>query len=331
MDYLTSAPAAQAHAVTYLHQGLRVAACKLTGSVSHRDQYALRGTGAHHVRDFSDYGYPSTYLCERDELTALFDAMMADAAAAVPDVTVVEIADGVLQRETMLLLEDDYVKQRIHGVVLTAGCALSALRGVEEIERRGHQVVTVSGLITNAPLFVREFDAHRPDVPVASSTDDGAALAATRDGLGERDREPPAASSIRGVGALAPQPLGRLCLGAVGADDVIMHDVLVRADALANPRGGAPAAPVHVDVPDHTVAEALGPPVVGDAVDVEEMTVGRVGLGEVLEDAEPAEGIRPFAELEFGVDIPFVQHKGEYKCSGEEASAIYPHRPYTRS
>ena len=162
-----------------LNQGLRVAACKLTGSVSHRDLYALRGTGAHHVHDFSDYGYPSTYLCERDELTALFDAMMADAAATVPDVTVVEIADGVLQRETMLLLEDDYVKQRIHGVVLTAGCALSALRGVEEIERCGHQVVLVSGLITNAPLFVREFDALRPDVPVASSTDDGAALATT--------------------------------------------------------------------------------------------------------------------------------------------------------
>ncbi len=162
-----------------LNQGLRVAACKLTGSVSHRDQYAMRGTGAHHVRDFSDYGYPSTYLCNRDGLTELFDAMMADAAATVPDVTVVEIADGVLQRETMLLLEDDYVKQRIHGVVLTASCALSALRGVEEIERRGHQVVMVSGLITNAPLFVREFDAHRPDVTVASSTDDGTMLATT--------------------------------------------------------------------------------------------------------------------------------------------------------
>ena len=162
-----------------LNQGLRVAACKLTGSVSHRDQYAMRGTGAHHVRDFSDYGYPSTYLCERDELAALFDAMMADAAATVPDVTVVEIADGVLQRETMLLLEDDYVKQRIHGVVLTAGCALSALRGVEEIEQRGHQVVMVSGLITNAPLFMREFDTYRPDVLVASSTDDGTVLATT--------------------------------------------------------------------------------------------------------------------------------------------------------
>lgn len=161
-----------------LRQGLRVAACKLTGSVSHRDQYEMRATGAHHVRDFSDYGFPSTYLCERDELARLFRAMIGEAARALPDVAVVEIADGVLQRETALLLEDAEVRSQICGVVLTAGCALSALQGVAEVERYGHRVAAVSGLITNAPLFVREFGARRPDVPVGSSAGGGNELAA---------------------------------------------------------------------------------------------------------------------------------------------------------
>ena len=159
-----------------LDHGIRVAACKATGSVSHRDLAELRSTGAYDVRDFSDYGFPSTYLSSPRELIGLFHTMVRDAGQAYPDVIVVEIADGVLQRETTMLLGDPTVRACTRGVVLTATCAPSALFGVTRIREFGHRVLGVSGVMTNFPLFVRELREHA-DVAVASSSVDGDELA----------------------------------------------------------------------------------------------------------------------------------------------------------
>jgi hypothetical protein len=145
-----------------LRRGLRVAACKLTGSVC--------------PRDFSDYGFPSTYLASEKELIDLFHAMLADADETEPDVIVMEIADGVMQRETRLLLNSEIVRQFTRGVVLAAPCAASALYGVSRLESHGLKTVAVSGCITNSPLFIREFAAES-GVPIVSSTGDGAELA----------------------------------------------------------------------------------------------------------------------------------------------------------
>lgn len=158
-------------------QGQRVASCKLTGSVSRRDYYEMSAVGAVDVRDFSDYGFPSTYLCAKEEIISLFHTMVADAADARPDVVVMEVADGILQRETQMLLRSASVRQATRAVVLSATCAPSALLAASEIERHEYAVTTVSGLITNSPLFMREF-AERSRVPLSSSADDGAALAA---------------------------------------------------------------------------------------------------------------------------------------------------------
>jgi len=159
-----------------LRRGLRVAACKVTGSVSHRDLHELQATGVHDVRDFSDYGYPSTYLCEEQELLGVFEAMLSDAARAEPDVVVMEVADGVLQRETQMLLTSEVVRPRVRGVVLAAGCAPSALFGAGQVHAYGHNVAAVSGCITNSPLFMREFAQHS-DIPIGSSADRGDQLA----------------------------------------------------------------------------------------------------------------------------------------------------------
>lgn len=159
-----------------LRAGLRVAACKSTGSVSHRDLNELRSTGAHDVRDFSDYGFPSTYLCDEGELVDLYDAILTDAARVNPDVVVMEMADGVLQRETRMLMANAAVRSRVRGVVLSGGCAPSALFGLEQVRSHGLSVAAVSGRITSSPLFMREF-IELSNVPMASSVDDGDALA----------------------------------------------------------------------------------------------------------------------------------------------------------
>lgn len=156
--------------------GLRVAACKLTGSVSNRDQDEMRSASAVAVSDFSDYGFPSTYLCSKPELMSLFDTMMSGLEASAPDVIVMEIADGVLQRETRMLLEDDRMRRSLSGVVLAADNALSAQFGVDRLQRLGHQVIGVTGLLTSSPLCVREFR-ELSTIPVAESTGDGGPLA----------------------------------------------------------------------------------------------------------------------------------------------------------
>jgi hypothetical protein len=102
--------------------------------------------------------------------------MLADTEKARPHLVVMEIADGVLQRETRLLLEHDAIRRRTRGVVLAAPCSSSALFGAVQIERQGHALLAVSGCITNSPLFMREFAASS-SVPIATSVGDGDQLA----------------------------------------------------------------------------------------------------------------------------------------------------------
>ncbi len=159
-----------------VEKGVRVAACKLTGSVSHRDLFEMKSTSAAMATDFSEYGFPSTYKCEMPELLNLFHTMMADCEQVEPAIVVVEIADGVLQRETQMLLKNREVRQRLSGVLLTAPCALSAMQGVEEVRRTGNAPIAVSGIISNSPLFIREYE-ERCDVPFCTSIGDGSELA----------------------------------------------------------------------------------------------------------------------------------------------------------
>ncbi|MCU0227906.1 MAG: hypothetical protein MUF01_09740 [Bryobacterales bacterium] len=153
----------------------RVAACKLTGSVSNRDQDEMRSASAVQVLDFSDFGFPSTYLSDKPELMTLFDSIMAGLEPSAPEITIMEIADGILQRETTMLLEDPTLRASLSGVVLAADNALAARYAVDRLRQWGHHVIAVTGLITSSPLCVREFEAIC-DVPVAASTGDGEQL-----------------------------------------------------------------------------------------------------------------------------------------------------------
>jgi hypothetical protein len=158
-------------------RGFNVAACKLTGSVSNRDQDELRSAFARSTIDFSDYGFPSTYLCTQEELSNLFNTMVADLEKTSPDVVIMEIADGILQRETAMLLAAEHsIKGMIKGIILAADSAPSALYATEKLEGKGHKVIAISGAITSSPLFVREF-MENSNIPVCSSVDTGEELA----------------------------------------------------------------------------------------------------------------------------------------------------------
>jgi len=157
--------------------GLNVAACKLTGSVSNRDQDEMAAAAEHQCIDFSDFGFPSTYLCAKEELMELFYTMMTELAPGDPDIVLVELADGLLQRETAMLLAEPEILQAGRGVVLTAAGSLSALWGAERLRQLGYKIVAVSGKFTSAPLAMREFSENDSNIPVVSSADTGDELA----------------------------------------------------------------------------------------------------------------------------------------------------------
>jgi hypothetical protein len=112
-------------------QGHRVAGVKLTGTAAGRDTWSMVDAGACAALNFLDGGYPSTYLCSLEELLALHRLLVAHAAASGAEWIVVEIADGLFQRETAALLQSPEFVADVDGWLFAVGDALAAACGVK--------------------------------------------------------------------------------------------------------------------------------------------------------------------------------------------------------
>ena len=137
--------------------------------------------------DFTDFGFPSTFGLPFEDVRDVF-ATMADVLASparpggpVPDVVLIEIADGVYQGETGRLLVDDAFRSVVDRVVFAAGDALGASGGVTALRALGCDPSLVSGVLTASPLATAEarraldvdvvptYDLCRPDVAWAAA------------------------------------------------------------------------------------------------------------------------------------------------------------------
>jgi len=140
----------------YGQRGLRVAAAKVTGTGSGGDRWCVADAGAVAVLDFTDAGVPSTFGLDPDAVQSVLHTLVAHLEDARPDVIVVEVADGLCQRETAALLACAAFREVVDGVMFAAGEALGAKAGVGELARLGCPALAVSGLITASPLASRE-------------------------------------------------------------------------------------------------------------------------------------------------------------------------------
>lgn len=136
--------------------GLVVAAGKGTGTGAGNDTGLFRDAGARQVLDFTDFGYTSTYRLGSDTVLDLVASVLADLAAEGPDAIVLEIADGLIQPETAELLTHPEFRDRIDSVLFACGEALSAVAGIRLLAEQRLPVRAVSGVLTSAPLIVRE-------------------------------------------------------------------------------------------------------------------------------------------------------------------------------
>jgi hypothetical protein len=85
-------------------------------------------------------------------LEGILDAIQTRMHAERVDVLVMEIADGLLQRETELLLRSPYVRQRIDGCLFSSGEAMGAIAGVQWLRAQNIEVLGLAGTITRSPL-----------------------------------------------------------------------------------------------------------------------------------------------------------------------------------
>jgi len=158
--------------------GYKVRASKVTGTSSLKDILQMNDSGANPYSDFSYLGYPSTYLLEKDELLSIFNQLDLKYANNPKNFWVVELADGVIQRETAILLKSPEVISRIHKLIFCASDAFGAIGGLGVLRRFGLEPDALSGVCSSSPLLLRElseftnipfFNSAEPNVNMLAS------------------------------------------------------------------------------------------------------------------------------------------------------------------
>lgn len=146
--------------------GYHVRASKITGTASLKDILHMNDAGASIYTDFTSFGYPSTYLCPREEMLRIFNQTDLKYGNTASNFWVVEFADGILQRETAMLLESEDVKSRIHKLIFCAGDALGVIGGIKVLQERfGLVPDAISGICSSSPLAIQELREFT-DIPV---------------------------------------------------------------------------------------------------------------------------------------------------------------------
>lgn len=155
-----------------LHQmGYVVNGSKVTGTASLKDILHMNDAGAKSFADFTYLGHPSTYMLTEEEQLGVFRKLDQKNGSNVKNFHVVEFADGINQRETAMLLQNEEVQSRIHKFIFCAADALGAVGGLRILkERFGILPHAISGICSSSPLHVRELHEFT-DAPVFNSAD----------------------------------------------------------------------------------------------------------------------------------------------------------------
>jgi hypothetical protein len=145
--------------------GMRAGFIKLTGTVYTKDCDLNYDNGADAVTDFGAMGFPSTYMCGIDELLSLYETLMQQINANELEYVVVEIADGIFQRETEMLLTHAKFMSGVDAVMFSAGDSLAAIQGIKSLQEMQIVPAALSGLFTASPLLIKEVK-NKTHIPV---------------------------------------------------------------------------------------------------------------------------------------------------------------------
>ncbi|MEE4202902.1 MAG: hypothetical protein V2I45_04685 [Halieaceae bacterium] len=139
--------------------GLRVGAIKATGTGAFGDYHQYLDSGAHYVADFTDVGMATTYLTDVERIKQGIWRLLNDAEQAGCEVVVMEIADGLLQKETAQLLADPTLRARLSGLVFACSDAVAAQGGAALLAAKGHRISALTGMLSCSPMAAQEASA----------------------------------------------------------------------------------------------------------------------------------------------------------------------------
>ncbi|WP_119393688.1 P-loop NTPase family protein [Salinibius halmophilus] len=162
--YLVAGTAMNAGKTTtaaFLINGLKaagqcVAALKVTGTGAGGDLWLMQDAGADFALDFTDAGMATSYLEDIDYVKQSTRKLVNFVASQGVDSIVIEVADGLLQRETHALLIDEDFNKMVDCAIFTARDAMSAIEGVRWLGQHHYPVAFVGGVISRSPLARRE-------------------------------------------------------------------------------------------------------------------------------------------------------------------------------
>ncbi len=149
--------------------GHKVRASKVTGTASLKDILHMNDAGASVFADFTYLGYPSTYLLSDEEMLDIFNKLDLKYANNKENYWVVELADGINQKETAMLLQSPDVRKRIHKLIFCAADAFGAIGGLEVLKTKFKLTPdAISGVCSSSPLHIKELQEFS-EIPVFNS------------------------------------------------------------------------------------------------------------------------------------------------------------------
>ncbi len=147
--------------------GYKVGAAKITGTGSGNDLWSMRDAGALAAYDFTDVGFSTTYLSPVNEIIDGAKSLLVSLANEGAEVAIIEIADGLFQKETAAIAAQRTFREMIDCCLFAAGDSMGAVAGARHLRELGYNVAAISGLVTRSPLGTRE--AGAAGVPVLSA------------------------------------------------------------------------------------------------------------------------------------------------------------------
>ncbi|MDT7542172.1 MAG: hypothetical protein QOE33_2076 [Acidobacteriota bacterium] len=156
------------------HEGLRVAAGKLSGVACLRDTLNMADHGAVATASFLDCGLPSTVGV--GDLAPVAKAIIARLEEAGPDLIVIELGDGIIGGYSVeSVFEDAELRAATAAIVYCASDYVGAWGGVEWFARRGLTVDLVAGSVTDSAMG-EEYIEREFNVAAGNARRDGARM-----------------------------------------------------------------------------------------------------------------------------------------------------------
>ena len=156
------------------HQGLRVAAAKLSGVACLRDTLNMSDHGAIATASFLDCGLPSTV--DAGDLAPIAKAIIARLNESSPDLIVIELGDGILGGYSVDSVFDDLeLREATVALIFCASDYVGAWGGIELLRKRGIEVAVVSGSVTDSQMG-EDYIEMEFGVPAANAKRHGSVL-----------------------------------------------------------------------------------------------------------------------------------------------------------